>query len=101
MNPMTMVGSAVQSLMSPDNLVQFAKSGVGSLVKGEPAAIGTSLLNNIKGNGLNAITDQIGTNISTLFNTNPITTPNVVSNNVIDGMHAYILEKRELMKDFA
>lgn len=101
MNPMSMTGSAVQSLASPNNLIQFAKSGVGSLVKGEPAAVGTSLLNNIKGNGLNAITNQVGTDISTLFNTNPTATPNAVSNNVMDGMHAYILEKRELMKDFA
>ena len=101
MNPMSMAGSAVQSLASPNNLIQFAKSGVGSLVKGEPVAVGTSLLNNIKGNGLNAITNQVGTDISTLFNTNPTATPNAVSNNVMDGMHAYILEKRELMKDFA
>jgi chemotaxis protein histidine kinase CheA len=96
MNPASMVTSAATSFMEPSNLIEFAKKGVTSAISPDQT-MGSTIMNSIKGTSLNSVQNQLGTNISTLINTNNSTKGSTQSaQNFLASIQNYYMEKENL-----
>ena len=95
MSPQSLMTSVKDKFTDPSVLLNFAKNGAKSLIKGgSPGDMAKALMDNAKGIGVDQLQNQLGGNMSSIFNSN--NSKKETNTDVISSMNNFIKEKGEL-----
>ena len=86
--------SVKDKFTDPSVLIDFAKNGVKTLIKGGPGDMAQTLMNNAKGIGIDQVQNQVQGNLSGIFNSQ--NSKKSTNSDIISTMNNYIKEKADL-----
>lgn len=94
LSPSSLMSSVKDKFTDPSVLINFAKSGAKSLITGSPGDMAQTLMNNVKGVGLDQVQGQLQGNLSSVLNSN--NSKQSTNSDIISSMNDFIKEKNEI-----
>lgn len=95
LSPMSLVSNLKDKFTDPNVLIDFAKNGVKTAITGGPAAMTSSIMNNIKGMGIDQVQNQLG-ELTSIFNSD--NSKKSTNDDIISSMNDFIKEKADIYK---
>ena len=93
LSPQSLMSSVKDKFTDPSTLINFAKTGVKTLIAGGPGDMAKTLMDNAKGIGMDKLQGQIQGNMSSVFNSN--NSKKTTNETIISSINDFIKEKNE------
>ena len=94
LSPQSLMSSVKDKFTDPSVLINFAKTGAKTLITGGPGDMATTLMNNVKGIGVDQVQGQLQGNLSSIFNSK--NSKQSTNTDIISTMNNFIKEKADL-----